>query len=205
MAKLLFFSLRKHILILKIRTFLLIFARKKLVLMNLNLNWPNVILTICIIVILLSLMYNFIKDNKSSKKSDYVDDDRDYRLESRKLIVPLRIQAYERLLLYVERIQFPVLVKRVFCSGMSRNDFQFSLLQNVQDEFEHNLAQRLYVSEDTWHLILLSKEEVMQNINAVFNDNPDVDVALIAQQIASFNNPMVEKAVINIKIEFNSL
>ena len=119
--------------------------------------------------------------------------------------VPLRIQAYERLLLYIERIQFPVLVKRVFNPAMSRNDFQFSLLQNVQDEYEHNIAQRLYVTEETWQLIELSKEEVLQNINAVFNDNPDADVAMIAQKLASFENPMVEKAVVNIKYEFNSL
>ena len=124
---------------------------------------------------------------------------------SYKLIVPLKIQAYERLVLYIERIQFPVLVKRVFHPGMSKNDFQFSLLQNVQDEFEHNLAQRLYVSESTWQLIVLAKEEVLRNANAVFNDNPDADIAMIAQKIASFENPMGEKAVINIKNEFNSL
>ena len=76
---------------------------------------------------------------------------------------------------------------------------------NVQDEFEHNLAQRLYVSESTWQLIVMAKEEVLQNVNAVFNDNPDADIAMIAQKIASFENPMGEKAVINIKNEFNSL
>ncbi|MBR7175937.1 MAG: hypothetical protein IKD32_01375 [Bacteroidales bacterium] len=129
----------------------------------------------------------------------------DIKTVSYKLIVPLRIQAYERLLLYIERIQFPVLVKRVFIPTMTKNDFQFSLLQNVQDEFEHNLAQRLYVSEETWHLISLAKEEVMQNINAVFNDNPDAELSLIAQKLASFDNPMVEKAVKSIKCEFNSL
>ena len=132
-------------------------------------------------------------------------DNEDLKVATQKLIVPLKLQAYERLMLYVERIKFPVLVKRVFYPGISRNDFQISLLQNVQDEFEHNMAQRLYVTEDTWHLVELSKEEVLQNINAVFNDNPDVDVAVIAQQIASFNNPMVENAVKSIKREFNFL
>ena len=122
-----------------------------------------------------------------------------------KLIVPLKIQAYERLLLYIERIQFPVLVKRVFNPVMSRNDFHFSILQNVQDEFEHNLAQRLYVSEMTWNLIVMAKEEVLQNVSAVFNENPDADVAMIAQKLASFENLMGEKAVVNIKNEFNSL
>lgn len=127
------------------------------------------------------------------------------RIESKKIIVPLKIQACERLLLYIERIQFPVLIKRVFVPSMTRDDFQFSLLQNVQDEFEHNLAQRLYVTEETWRLIVLSKEEVLQNINEVFNNNPDVNVTAIAQQLVSFDNTMVEKAVINIKREFNSL
>ena len=131
--------------------------------------------------------------------------DSELKSVSYKLIVPLKIQAYERLVLYIERIQFPVLVKRVFYPGILRNDFQFSILQNVQDEFEHNLAQRLYVSESTWQLIVMAKEEVLQNVNAVFNDNPDADVAMIAQKIASFENPMGEKAVVNIKNEFNSL
>lgn len=131
--------------------------------------------------------------------------DSELKSVSYKHIVPLKIQAYERLVLYVERIQFPVLVKRVFHPGISRNDFQFSILQNVQDEFEHNLAQRLYVSESTWQLVVMAKEEVLQNVNAVFNDNPDADIAMIAQKIASFENPMGEKAVVNIKNEFNSL
>ncbi|MBR5782413.1 MAG: hypothetical protein IKY27_10605 [Bacteroidales bacterium] len=132
-------------------------------------------------------------------------EDNESKIVSMKLIVPLRIQAYERLLLYIERIQFPVLVKRVFHPAISRNDFQFSLLQNVQDEFEHNLAQRLYVSESTWQLVVLAKEEVLQNMNAVFNDNPNADVSMIAQKLASFENPMVENAVASIKQEFNSL
>ena len=129
----------------------------------------------------------------------------DLQLVSRKIVVPLKIQACERLLLYIERIQFPILVKRVFIPQMSRSDFQFSILQNVQDEFEHNLAQRLYVSEQTWQLIVLAKEEVLQNVNAVFNDNPDADVAMIAQKLVSFENPVVEQAVISIKREFNAL
>lgn len=183
--------------------FLLIFATK---------NWFMEIGTLlsigCIIVLLVLGYFMFFGKSKSSENNHIpqrIKGDDDIKVVSYKLTVPLRIQAYERLILYIERIQFPVLVKRVFYPGISRNDFQFSLLQNVQDEFEHNLAQRLYVSEATWQLILLAKEEVLQNLNAVFGDNPDADVALIAQQLASFENPMAEKAVVNIKKEFNSL
>ena len=169
-------------------------------------NWLNVI-SILGLIGLLSWTFYYVWKNE--KKQVNNNDSRNHRDDiktvSYKLIVPLRIQAYERLLLYIERIQFPVLIKRVFIPTMTKNDFQFSLLQNVQDEFEHNLAQRLYVSEETWHLISLAKEGVMQNINAVFNDNPNAELSLIAQKLASFDNPMVEKAVKSIKCEFNSL
>lgn len=169
-------------------------------------NWLNVISILGLIGLLSWTFYYVWKNEKKQvNNNDSRNHHDDIKTVSYKLIVPLRIQAYERLLLYIERIQFPVLIKRVFIPTMTKNDFQFSLLQNVQDEFEHNLAQRLYVSEETWHLISLAKEEVMQNINAVFNDNPDAELSLIAQKLASFDNPMVEKAVKSIKCEFNSL
>ena len=155
--------------------FLRIFARKKIDLMNWNL--PNIILTICIVMMLVYMLVYYVKDNKNRRNTACNNDDV-LRTVSHKLTVPLRIQAYERLLLYIERIQFSVLVKRVFYPGISRDDFQFSLLQNVQDEFEHNLAQRLYVSEETWQLIDLAKEEVLQNINALFHSNHPYDYNL---------------------------
>ena len=168
----------------------------------------NIVNIISIVIIILLSVYCFImlkKEDKPNNNIDIMKSDSELKSVSYKLIVPLKIQAYERLVLYIERIHFPILVKRVFYPGISRNDFQFSILQNVQDEFEHNLAQRLYVTESTWQLIVLAKEEVLQNVNAVFNDNPDADVAMIAQKLASFENPMVENAVMNIKNEFNSL
>ena len=169
----------------------------------------NIILIICVVIMVFMGFFMLRKDNKDKNNTpdagEKRNDDNDIRVVSQKLIVPLKIQACERLLLYIERIQFPLLVKRIFYPGISRDDFHFSMLQNVQDEFEHNLAQRLYVTEETWRLIVLSKEEVLQNINEVFNNNPDASVTAIAQQLVSFDNTMVEKAVINIKREFNSL
>ena len=119
-------------------------------------------------------------------------------------IAPLMIQAFERLVLYLERIRYSVLVKRVFMSGMSRSDLQFALIQNVQDEFEHNLAQRLYVSEEVWMMIVLTKDNVLKSINEAFAANPDADAATMAQLIASMPNSLIDKAVIAIKQEFNN-
>ena len=121
------------------------------------------------------------------------------------VVVNLKIQACERLLLYLERIQYPVLLKRIFMPGMTRDELLMSLVQNVQEELEHNLAQRLYVGEDTWLMIQMAKDEALGTINAAFVDNPDSDAASIAQLIVSSHNNMIDKAVIKIKVEFNSL
>ena len=121
------------------------------------------------------------------------------------VVVNLKIQACERLLLYLERIQYPVLLKRVFMPGMTRDELLMSLVQNVQEELEHNLAQRLYMGEDTWLMIQMAKDEALGTINAAFVDNPDSDAASIAQLLVSSHNNMIDKAVIKIKVEFNSL
>lgn len=165
-------------------------------------NWLSITIIILIALIALSMLVTYFKGSQNKYDGDT---DESLKSVSLKMIVPLKIQACERLLLYIERIQFPIIVKRIFNPAISKSDFQFSILQNVQDEFEHNLAQRLYVSEQTWQLIVLAKEEVLQNVNAVFNDNPDADVAMIAHKLASLQNPLVEQAVISIKREFNAL
>ena len=125
--------------------------------------------------------------------------------QSNETVLPLKVQAFERLVLYLERIRYAVLVKRVFMPGMSRTDLQFALIQNVQDELEHNLAQRLYVSEPTWFNVVIVKDEVLKSINAAFGENPDADAPTMAQIIASMDNSLIDKAVIAIKKEFNTI
>ncbi|MCQ2309485.1 MAG: hypothetical protein MJZ78_05850 [Bacteroidales bacterium] len=151
------------------------------------------------------------KDNKKvlakedlAKNQDKKEDADNLKVISYKIIVPLRVQACERLLLFIERIRLSVLVKRLFHPGISRDDFQFSLMQNVHDEFEHNLAQRLYVTEDTWNLVNLAKEETLQFINTVFAENQDADIAVVAAILSSMQSQIAESAVMNIKREFDT-
>ena len=141
----------------------------------------------------------FFSGNKNDNQSNKTDKSKNDS------VIPLKIQAYERLVLYLERIRFQVLVKRVFMPGMSRTDFQFALIQNVQDELEHNLAQRLYVSEPVWFNVIVTKDEVLKSINAAFGENQDADAATMAQVIASMDNSLIDKVVIAIKKEFNNI
>ena len=128
------------------------------------------------------------------------------RVATMKMVTPLRIQACERLLLFLERSQLPVLVKRVYVSGTTKDVFHIALLQSVEDEFEHNMAQQLYVSADAWDAVSRTKEELVGQINATFEKADDgTDVALIAQALVALPNPFVEQAVALLKKEFNEI
>lgn len=128
------------------------------------------------------------------------------RIATAKMVTPLKIQAYERFLLFLERSQLPVLVKRVYVPGLTKDAFHIALLQSIEDEFEHNLAQQLYVSNDAWSAVKSTKEELVNQINATFDKTETgTDVALIAQALVALPNPFVEQAVALLKKEFNEI
>jgi hypothetical protein len=62
----------------------------------------------------------------------------------------LKIQAYERILLYIERIELESLVMRTFLPEMTVQQLQAALLRTIREEFEHNTTQQLYVTERAW-------------------------------------------------------
>ena len=128
------------------------------------------------------------------------------KVQALKIIMPLKVQAYERFLLYLERVQLPQLVKRVYVPGMEKGAFHLQLLQNVREEFEHNLAQQLYVSNSTWNAVVNAKEELVSQINSTFEQLKDEeDVAILAQSLVALPNPMVEQAVAVLKRDFERL
>ncbi|MCK5078397.1 MAG: hypothetical protein KAR09_00550, partial [Bacteroidales bacterium] len=85
--------------------------------------------------------------------------------ETRKAISPLRFQAYERIVLFLERISPPNMVLRVNKAGMSKEMLQGELLRTVREEYEHNLAQQIYISDEAWEQVKNAKEEVLSEIN----------------------------------------
>jgi len=87
------------------------------------------------------------------------------KMENAKLITPIRLQAYERIILYLERITPSNLVMRLYKKDLSAIEFQSMLIQTIRDEYEHNLSQQIYVSETSWDMVKNAKEEVVKLIN----------------------------------------
>ena len=82
-----------------------------------------------------------------------------------KELLPLRLQAYERLALYLERISPNVMLINQHEQGLTVQEFQQRLLQTVRQEFEHNFSQQIYVSAAAWTITRNAKEEVARLIN----------------------------------------
>src|ERR1700689_3596711 len=79
----------------------------------------------------------------------------------------LQLQAYERLMLLTDRIAIPNLISRVNQPGFSAKQMQLLLTQNIRQEFDHNITQRIYVSPETWDALNKLKEQKLLIINQV--------------------------------------
>jgi len=89
-----------------------------------------------------------------------------YRLhqENQKIALPLRLQAYERLTLFTERMAIGALVTRVKAHSGDINAYANVLTASIDQEFEHNLAQQIYVSPGCWNVIRTAKNTTISII-----------------------------------------
>lgn len=86
------------------------------------------------------------------------------RKETQKEALPLRLQAFERLTLFLERISLNKLLIRVKPTGKDPEKYSHKLIGIVEQEFEHNLAQQIYVSETAWKAVVTSKNLIIKII-----------------------------------------
>ena len=78
--------------------------------------------------------------------------------------LPLRLQAYERLSLFCERISLSGLILRTRQEGMNAAQLRIALLLAIQQEFEHNITQQVYVSDQLWQIIKIARDDAVQVI-----------------------------------------
>ncbi len=79
----------------------------------------------------------------------------------------LRLQAYERLAMFIERISARQLIPRVYDPAMTVQDLQMVVTMTIRTEFEHNLSQQIYVSKNVWETVKGVKEQELNMINRV--------------------------------------
>lgn len=118
--------------------------------------------------------------------------------KSQPVVLPLRLQAYERMALFLERIDPNQLVMRIHSVGLTVSQEQNLLLTAIRSEFEHNLSQQIYISDQVWAKVCDAKGDIEAIINTVAADyDKDADSREFAETVlaVSSQKPVVELAI----------
>lgn len=99
-------------------------------------------------------------------------------------VVPVRLQAYERMVLFLERISPNNLLLRLGGTSTTVLEFQQRLLQEIRDEYNHNLSQQVYMSQAVWDQIQAAMNDVTTLINQASGDTrPDAPALDLSKRI----------------------
>ena len=98
-------------------------------------------------------------------QKELVQKELDLKADYAKTLLPIRLQAYERMALFLERITPNQLLVRLNGMATSAKEFQQILLHEVREEFSHNLSQQVYMSDAAWEQVRNAKEQVITLIN----------------------------------------
>jgi len=158
------------------------------------------------IVMLIALHYivgGYFRDSEKRQKLEAARG-------NQQLITPLRLQAYERLVMLLERISPESLVMRTNSITKTCEEMHAELLQTIRAEFDHNLSQQLYVSIEAWNSVCKAKNYTISLINNAAKDIDSKAPAIILSRkmldiAMELEQPITEKALNEIKREIQEI
>jgi hypothetical protein len=156
--------------------------------------------SIIVCVIMLMMVRSFFEKEFRLRQLEFYEN-------NRRQALPMRLQAYERLVMFVERISIHNLLPRVRKAEMNVAEFRQALVTHIGMEYEHNLSQQLYVSPESWELIRIAKEEIKSVINRAAMElrpeSPSIDLSkkIINQLAEQEEYTASQKAILQMKKE----
>lgn len=124
-----------------------------------------VVPTLIILGIVYIMMNGFLESMQKMFMEDYRRRKDEAKFSNHATITPLRVQAYERMILFLERISPSNLVMRIHHSGITAHELHSELIKTIRTEYDHNLSQQVYLSIGAWEMIKTAKEETAKIIN----------------------------------------
>ncbi len=116
--------------------------------------------------------------------------------DKKESILPLRLQAYERLILFLERISPEALVMRVSRQDQNVSQTLNELISTIRTEFEHNLVQQTYISSQGWDMVKSAKNNMIKLITESAKEHkPSASGLLLSRQILEDANEMPSSPV----------
>ena len=131
-------------------------------------------------------------------------------LNNQKYITPIRLQAYERMVLLLERISPQSLIMRTQRPNITNQELQSALLKTIRTEFEHNMAHQLYISDKAWEMVRMAKEDCIKFINqTALQTKPDDNslqlCKLVLEKLLDRDLDPTTKAINYLKEEIRTL
>ena len=133
----------------------------------------------------------------------------DIKIKNTETVLPIRLQAYERICLFLERISPNNLVIRLNDASLSAAQFQQVLVNEIRQEFNHNLSQQVYLSDEAWDMVKNATEDIVSVVNIAAqqlkSDDKSVDLAKrIFELMMEKNNDPVVIALKKVKDEIRT-
>ena len=134
----------------------------------------------------------------------------DLNLQMKDDILPVRLQAYERIILFLERISPESILMRMNRSGMTAEQLKNELLNTIRQEYEHNIAQQTYISTEGWQKVQTARNQNIQFItNAADELKPGASGntlgKLILEKVMEVKTPPSQVAIAFLKEEVHQL
>ncbi len=150
-----------------------------------------------IIVLLATILIikQMIKNDQGKRNAEIVT-------KNQEVVTPVRLQAYERLTLLLERISPESLIMRTNKPNLNASQMQAELLNTIRAEFDHNVSQQIYVSSQVWEMIKNARAKIIQLINtAASRVKPDAPALELSKKILE-DLMVIEKSPTSFALEF---
>lgn len=133
----------------------------------------------------------------------------DIKIKNTETVLPIRLQAYERICLFLERISPNNLVIRLNNASLTAPQFQQVLIAEIRQEFNHNLSQQVYLSDEAWSMVKNAMEDIVSVVNIAAqqlkSDDKSVDLAKkIFELMMEKNNDPIAVVLKKVKDEIRT-
>jgi hypothetical protein len=141
------------------------------------------------------LLRNMIRNDHDKRRQELI-------LQNSRTVTPIKLQAYERIVLFLERISLESLLLRVSTPDMTAAQLHSVLLTTIRSEFEHNLSQQIYMSQQAWEVARNARSNMIKIINSEAEKMPRDSTAMALSKQLLETIMELEKEPTRVAIEY---
>jgi hypothetical protein len=141
------------------------------------------------------LLRNMIQNDQDKRRQELI-------LQNSRTVTPIKLQAFERIVLFLERISLESLLVRVSTPEMTATQLHTAMLNSIRSEFEHNLSQQIYMSQQAWEVVKNARSNMIKIINSEVEKLPSGSSGMVLSKKLLEKIMELEKEPTRVAIEY---